>query len=144
MSHERYSHDDPPRLSPTEVIALKDRLDIDHNPGLAPRVIDHIVRSMLLQARQAPTRAERRISSHGMERARTARRHRSVLPSLGFLAASWGMNLQKAIALPGSDWPETLTPPEVFAAALTAVDAEARAAADSRSGGRPAPSAPSP
>lgn len=93
-----------PELSVDEIVELKKRLSLDTDVNAAPRVISYMVASMLEDVPRSTQRSSVDLARH-----------------VGFLSASWGMHLQSALSMPGSDWPESMTPPETFADALSEV-----------------------
>jgi hypothetical protein len=85
------------------VLALKQVLDIEINPTLAPHIIGSIVTDML---DNTPTERGRSEVS------------RELQGRVAYLAALWGMHVQRALSTPGSEWPEDISPLSTFTEAL--------------------------
>jgi len=107
-------------LTAHEIVILKRDLDRTIHSGRAPHLIRHIVFTMMTQAEAlGASDCEHRNQEHLFSDTAANDLARRV----GLLSASWGMHLQNAVSLPGSDWPEGMAPPGTFAYALRELNA---------------------
>ena len=100
-------------LTPEQIIALKTELKDDF--GLLPEVCTHIVMEMLLEAEETAQQMREDIESRGgsfMTNINYETRE-DFAQHVGLLSASMAVSSHVAISLPGSEWPEGMTPPTV-------------------------------
>lgn len=118
-------YDPEKQLSPDGIVALKNKLNNDEPwRELRSAVCTHIVMGMLADEwRQEQEEREQPATSGEEDTSYLCETAEDFARRVGELSAQWALGLQKAIALPGSEWPEGMTPPATYAEALKEVEA---------------------
>ena len=111
-------YDPEKQLTPGQIIEMKDRLNNRHS--LLPEVCTHIVMNMLLESERETQMDRERVEANNGSFATNIEyeTREDFAGHVGYLSALWAQGLQRAISLPGSEWPVSMTPPATFAEAI--------------------------
>jgi hypothetical protein len=111
-------YDPEKQLTPEQIIALKESMRSSYT--LLPEVCTHIVMKMLLEKEEEvqAQKAEVEASGGSLISNTLYETREDFAQHVGVLSAAWAQSLQIAISLPGSEWPEGMSPPATYAAAI--------------------------
>lgn len=111
------------QLSPEEIVQMKERLHTTW--GLVPTVCTSIVMRLLLKGEEEIKARRAEVEANGGSFLTTGGEYATreeFAQHVGQLSADWALSLQKAIDLPGSEWPEHMSSPAIFARKIAEVD----------------------